>query len=116
MSDIIVDEIRNKIRDLESYRYTQKIIVNPYWFDDIENHVPSDQKLDKKIFKKYRELTGLSIHNIEMTNPILIRIIEELGMKAWPYYIETVSMLPCQKWFLKNDPDRGVIIGLEWDF
>jgi hypothetical protein len=50
------------------------------------------------MFKRYKQITGNTDPFIyERDNFIQIRIIEDLGDKAYPLYIKTVSMLPGQR-------------------
>lgn len=107
MSDIILDEIRDKIKSLEIYRYNQKLIASR----------TQSMEMNPLMFKKYRELTGNSDPFIyERDNIIQIRIIEELGEeKSYPLYLETVSMLPGQRY--KIDYTFGnSYFDVIWDF
>lgn len=107
MSDAILAEIRNKIADLETYRYTQKLIAH------VDN---CGLEMNDAMSKRYYELTGLITRNIRRRDdPIQIQIIEELGEKALPLCLKEVSLLPGQRWTVSYD-EEGTNFYVVWVF
>lgn len=107
MSDAILAEIRNKIADLEPYRYTQKLIVS---VDDL------GLEMNQEMSHRYFELTGRRTHGIKSRDdPVQIQIIEELGEKALPLALREISLLPGQRWY-KIEDENGVNFYTQWTF
>lgn len=85
-SSFILEKIQSLIKDLEKYRYVQKVIrTKGCGYPEIP--------------KKVKEIYGGNSLNIgSRFNPKLIKIIEEIGEEeAYPLYLDSVSLLPGQK-------------------
>lgn len=107
MSEAILTEIRNKIAELEPYRYIQKLIVS---VDDL------GLEMNRTMSDRYFELIGRRTYSIKSRDdPVQIQIIEELGEKALPLALREISLLPGQRWCMVNDED-GVHFYTQWTF
>lgn len=96
MSQIKLENIKKLISELEEHRYVQKVIrTKEHGYPEIPAEV-------KKVYGKTSSSIGSRF------NPELIKIIEEMGEeKAYPLYLDSVSLLPGQSVELRYCEGNG---------